>query len=146
MIGFLPFFHGFALGCHLTGAVRHGQTVVIMRKFDLEEYLKAIQRHKVIGFFNISRHGMWLTVFLFELMEVLLEISQLWSRAYGGFRKRKLTKQVTKCQKTKKTYNRNWRVYIFSTVCDVYWYWFECHVFITGVMEKYIEVIRSVVA
>lgn len=47
MIGILPFYHIYGMVCLLSGALRVGATIVTMPRFDLEQFLSLIEKHKV---------------------------------------------------------------------------------------------------
>jgi acyl-CoA synthetase (AMP-forming)/AMP-acid ligase II len=47
MIGILPFYHIYGMVCLMSGALRVGATIVTMPRFDLEQFLSLIEKHKV---------------------------------------------------------------------------------------------------
>jgi len=47
MIGILPFYHIYGMVCLMSCALRVGATVVTMPRFDLEQFLQLVERHKI---------------------------------------------------------------------------------------------------
>jgi acyl-CoA synthetase (AMP-forming)/AMP-acid ligase II len=47
VVAFLPFFHIYGIVVFLSQAIQRGATIVTMPRFDLEQYLELVQRHKV---------------------------------------------------------------------------------------------------
>jgi len=47
LIGLLPFFHIYGMSVIMSGALSRGSTVVCMPRFDLDDFLRAIERHRV---------------------------------------------------------------------------------------------------
>jgi len=48
-IGLLPFYHIYGMAIIMSIALHHGMTVVTMPRFDLEQFLELMQKHKVTG-------------------------------------------------------------------------------------------------
>ncbi|MFI9274996.1 4-coumarate--CoA ligase family protein [Kitasatospora sp. NPDC052896] len=51
IVGVLPFFHIYGLSVLMNRALRAGATVVVLPRFDLEQFLRTIQEHRVEGLF-----------------------------------------------------------------------------------------------
>ncbi|WP_299535284.1 4-coumarate--CoA ligase family protein [uncultured Streptomyces sp.] len=51
VLAVLPFFHIYGLTALMNGPLRHGATVVVLPRFDLHEFLGAIQTHRITGLY-----------------------------------------------------------------------------------------------
>ena len=54
-ICFLPLYHSYAIGVFGGIAIHEGQTIIIMKKFQLERYFQLIEKYKVIGLRNLEK-------------------------------------------------------------------------------------------
>jgi 4-coumarate--CoA ligase len=46
-LGFLPMFHIYGLAMFISGTMRFGATIVVLKKFDFDKVLKTIQSYKI---------------------------------------------------------------------------------------------------
>ncbi len=51
ILAVLPFFHIYGLTALMNAPLRQGATVVVLPRFDLEQFLAAIQNHRITGLF-----------------------------------------------------------------------------------------------
>ena len=51
ILAVLPFFHIYGLTALMNAPLRHGATVVVLPRFDLETFLAAIQNHRITGLY-----------------------------------------------------------------------------------------------
>ncbi|MFE2429480.1 4-coumarate--CoA ligase family protein [Streptomyces sp. NPDC059373] len=51
ILAVLPFFHIYGLTALMNGPLRHGATVIVLPRFDLEQFLAAIETHRVQGLY-----------------------------------------------------------------------------------------------
>ncbi|MDQ0961027.1 acyl-CoA synthetase (AMP-forming)/AMP-acid ligase II [Streptomyces sp. B4I13] len=51
ILAVLPFFHIYGLTALMNAPLRHGATVVVLPRFDLETFLAAIQKHRITGLY-----------------------------------------------------------------------------------------------
>ncbi|MER6556563.1 4-coumarate--CoA ligase family protein [Streptomyces sp. NPDC001027] len=51
ILAVLPFFHIYGLTALMNAPLRHGATVVVLPRFDLETFLAAIQEHRITGLY-----------------------------------------------------------------------------------------------
>ncbi|WP_328582445.1 4-coumarate--CoA ligase family protein [Streptomyces sp. NBC_00370] len=51
ILAVLPFFHIYGLTALMNAPLRHGATVVVLPRFDLEQFLEAIEKHRINGLF-----------------------------------------------------------------------------------------------
>ncbi|MFD9790223.1 4-coumarate--CoA ligase family protein [Streptomyces sp. NPDC059070] len=51
ILAVLPFFHIYGLTALLNAPLRHGATVVVLPRFDLEQFLGAIEHHRITGLY-----------------------------------------------------------------------------------------------
>ncbi|MCF6526224.1 4-coumarate--CoA ligase family protein [Streptomyces sp. JJ36] len=51
LLAVLPFFHIYGLTALVNAPLRHGATVVVLPRFDLEQFLGAVEQHRVTGLY-----------------------------------------------------------------------------------------------
>ncbi|MFF7360557.1 AMP-binding protein [Streptomyces sp. NPDC008125] len=51
ILAVLPFFHIYGLTALMNGPLRHGATVVVLPRFDLDQFLAAIEKHRIAGLY-----------------------------------------------------------------------------------------------
>ncbi|MFE4175069.1 4-coumarate--CoA ligase family protein [Streptomyces sp. NPDC056909] len=51
ILAVLPFFHIYGLTALMNAPLRHGATVVVLPRFDLDQFLKAIEKHRINGLY-----------------------------------------------------------------------------------------------
>ncbi len=51
VLAVLPFFHIYGLTALMNAPLRHGATVVVLPRFDLEQFLAAIQNHRITALY-----------------------------------------------------------------------------------------------
>ncbi|MFE2599671.1 4-coumarate--CoA ligase family protein [Streptomyces sp. NPDC059396] len=51
ILAVLPFFHIYGLTALMNAPLRHGATVVVLPRFDLDQFLAAIERHRINGLY-----------------------------------------------------------------------------------------------
>ncbi|MGW1463400.1 AMP-binding protein [Streptomyces sp. NPDC002308] len=51
ILAVLPFFHIYGLTALMNGPLRHGATVVVLPRFDLDQFLAAIEKHRITGLY-----------------------------------------------------------------------------------------------
>ncbi|MEU1089492.1 4-coumarate--CoA ligase family protein [Streptomyces sp. NPDC005892] len=51
ILAVLPFFHIYGLTALMNGPLRHGATVVVLPRFDLDQFLATIEKHRIAGLY-----------------------------------------------------------------------------------------------